>query len=493
MKPKKAFTLIELLVVIAIIGILATVSVLALSNVRAKSRDAKRAGDVKQIQTALELFFNDNNRYPTIEEWNTGKIYSTTTGVTSTYMQIIPNAPTPADGSCTSEYNNYVYSPVDNGSSYSISYCLGGVIGELSGGNVCATPGGVISGYCAEAITFVKRYGVFFRSAQQTIDGGYIIAGDSYGDDAYLIKIDADGNEQWLRTFNKPMSQYIRSVQQTTDGGYILAGITEANGNFDAYMIKADSSGNEVWSKNFGGAGQQQSSYVQQTSDGGYILIGNELEISRPYFIKTDSSGNEVWSKKINISDNYPSYFSSGQQTSDGGYIFSGLKELDDFSRNFYLVKTDSSGNEVWSKNFGGAGDQQAYSVQQTSDGGYIMVGDDYGNSNTVFYVVKTDSGGNEVWSKNFGDSNYNQYAHFIRQTRDGGYIVAGETDTSDIYLVKTNSSGDEVWSKKVGNSNDEESAYYVQETTDGGYFMVGSSYIIKTDILGNYKDSLIP
>ncbi|MEI7620552.1 MAG: prepilin-type N-terminal cleavage/methylation domain-containing protein, partial [Candidatus Falkowbacteria bacterium] len=95
-KTKPAFTLIELLVVIAIIGILATVSVIAFQNARAKSRDAKRIGDVKQVQTALELFFNDQNRYPTADEWNSGKLYSTSTGVTSTYMQVIPNAPTPA-------------------------------------------------------------------------------------------------------------------------------------------------------------------------------------------------------------------------------------------------------------------------------------------------------------------------------------------------------------------------------------------------------------
>ena len=94
---KKAFTLIELLVVIAIIGMLATISVIALQNARAKSRDAKRAGDMKQIQTALELFFNDKNRYPTVDEWSTGQIYSTSTNSTSTYMQIIPTAPTPAD------------------------------------------------------------------------------------------------------------------------------------------------------------------------------------------------------------------------------------------------------------------------------------------------------------------------------------------------------------------------------------------------------------
>ncbi|MEI7620268.1 MAG: FISUMP domain-containing protein [Candidatus Falkowbacteria bacterium] len=155
-KSSKAFTLIELLVVIAIIGILATVSVLALSNARAKARDAKRAGDVKQVQTALELFFNDNNRYPTVEEWATGKIFSTTTDATSTYMQILPSAPTPADGSCTNNQNIISYIPTDNGASYSISFCLGSNTGTLTPGPKCMTPGGVVDTDCSdETLPFV--------------------------------------------------------------------------------------------------------------------------------------------------------------------------------------------------------------------------------------------------------------------------------------------------------------------------------------------------
>jgi len=110
MKPKKAFTLIELLVVIAIIGLLATVSVIALNNARAKGRDAKRVADVKQIQTALELFFNDKGRYPTAAEFSLGSIYSTSTLGTSTYMAIIPNPPNPVDGNCNSAINSYKYS-----------------------------------------------------------------------------------------------------------------------------------------------------------------------------------------------------------------------------------------------------------------------------------------------------------------------------------------------------------------------------------------------
>jgi len=148
MKSKKAFTLIELLVVIAIIGILATVSIISLSNARAKSRDAKRAGDMKQIQTALELFFNDNNRYPTVAEWNTNQLYSTSTAGTSTYLQVIPGAPTPADGNCTTAENTISYSQGCGGTSYSISFCLGNTTGTLTPGSKCLTPGGILDVNC---------------------------------------------------------------------------------------------------------------------------------------------------------------------------------------------------------------------------------------------------------------------------------------------------------------------------------------------------------
>jgi len=148
MKSKRAFTLIELLVVIAIIGILATVSIISLTNARAKSRDAKRAGDIKQIQTALELFFNDNNRYPTAEEWSTNQLYSTSTAGTSTYMQVIPGAPTPADGNCTTAENSISYAQGCGGTSYSISFCLGNTTGTLTPGPKCLTPGGILDVNC---------------------------------------------------------------------------------------------------------------------------------------------------------------------------------------------------------------------------------------------------------------------------------------------------------------------------------------------------------
>jgi len=151
MKSKPAFTLIELLVVIAIIGILTTIAVISLNNARAKARDAKRVADIKQVQTALELFFNDQGRYPTTAEFANGSLYSTSTSGTTTYMAAVPTASNPPDGSCTTGQNTFAYTGSDDGSSYTISYCLGGATGSLTTGPKCATPIGVLSVDCSVA------------------------------------------------------------------------------------------------------------------------------------------------------------------------------------------------------------------------------------------------------------------------------------------------------------------------------------------------------
>jgi len=148
MLKRKAFTLIELLVVIAIIGILTTIAVVALNNARAKARDVKRVADVKQVQTALELFFNDKGRYPTTDEWDSGSIYSTSSNGTTTYMATIPSASTPPDGGCSAGQNIFAYDVSPDGTSYTVSYCTGGPVSSLDVGPKCATPSGMLDRSC---------------------------------------------------------------------------------------------------------------------------------------------------------------------------------------------------------------------------------------------------------------------------------------------------------------------------------------------------------
>jgi hypothetical protein len=344
----------------------------------------------------------------------------------------------------------------------------------------------------AWARTYGGNNGDYGYSVQQTSDGGYIVAGYtlSYGaggDDVYLMKTNSSGDTLWTSTFGDEYSDVGQSVQQTADDGYILTGATNSYdpewGAYDIYLLKSDADGNEDWHKvirydqDLPGT-EEWANSVKTTSDGGYVLAGeiNDYDPDKwneALLIKTDANGNVLWKKLFGGSGRDGA--KSVQQTTDGGYIIAGFTgsfgvEL----RDVYLIKTDAGGNQVWSKTFGGSGYDGATSVCQTFDGGYIIAG--YLNSLDI-YLIKTDANGNEVWSKTFGGEQVD-IAHSVQQTSDGGYIIAGFTESyaeggEDVYLIKTDSDGNEVWSKTFGGPDDD-CGYLVQQTSDGGYIIAG-------------------
>jgi hypothetical protein len=293
------------------------------------------------------------------------------------------------------------------------------------------------------------------HSVQQTADGGYIITGNTHlgsgiSYDVYLIKTDGSGIEQWSQTFGGTSGDYGVSVQQTTDGGYIITGYTSSfgNGNTDVYLIKTDANGNEQWTKTFGG---RKGYSVQQTTDGGYIIAGWTETFGNGnadvLLIKTDGSGTEQWTKTFGGTDNDCGY--SVQQTSDGGYIIAGKTgSFGNGEDDAYLIKTDGNGIEQWTKTFGGTGWDIGASAQQTTDGGYIITGttESFGNGYWDVYLIKTDGNGIEQWSKTFGGTD-NDCGNSVQQTTDGGYIITGwfgnVTNWSpDVYLIKTDGNG---------------------------------------------------
>lgn len=330
------------------------------------------------------------------------------------------------------------------------------------------------------------------RSIRETSDGGFIIAGYTFsfgaGDtDVYLVKTDVDGNAVWTKAFGGPGWEYGFSVSQTSDGGYIVTGYTTSDGagSKDVYLLKTDSEGNQMWSKNYGGPGLDVGMSVLETSDGSYVVAGYTESFgegeSDAYLIKTDSTGNEMWSKTFGGSG--PEMGRAADETSDGGYVIAGATGSYSDNSDVYLVKTDSEGNEMWSTTVSNPDAHLNYdwsnSVRETRDRGYIIAGNsDMDRDVMNVYLIKTDSEGNTEWAQLFGERFYD-YGSSVRETRDGGYIVSGATKSAttgqnDVYVRKVDSEGKKVWTKTFGSEDGSEWGSAVCETSDGDYVIVG-------------------
>ncbi len=347
---------------------------------------------------------------------------------------------------------------------------------------------------------------------QQTVDGGYIIVGGttSFGagnSDVYLIRTDTSGDTLWTRTYGGRDTDWGYWVQQTADSGYIVAGGTCSfgAGSADVYLIKSNASGDTLWTRTYGGANGDGGYSVQQTADGGYIITGwtecfgaGAYDV---YLIKTDASGDTLWARTYGGTSEDVGY--SVQQTTDSGYIITGHTLSFGAGRltNVYLIKTNASGDTLWTRAYGGTGVEWGYDVQQTMDGGYIIVGctQSFGAGIDDVYFIKTDASGDTLWTKTYGGTD-DDVGKSVRQASDGGYVIAGYTGpfgpgNQDVRLIRTNASGDTLWTKTYGGPDSDE-GYSVRQTPDGGHVVAGYAksfgagnadvYLIKTDSLGN-------
>ena len=333
---------------------------------------------------------------------------------------------------------------------------------------------------------------------QQTKDGGFIIGGytKSYGiatRNPWLIKTNLKGNEEWNRTYNyyslPYLSGYIQSVQQTNDGGYIVGcsfynaalpklkelspfEITKQGFVSSMVLIKTDSNGNEQWNKTYSGVEYSWCFCVRQTTDNGYIVTGGGNASSsgsiNVYLLKTYPNGTMQWLNTYGTSD-MDEEGHGVQQTSDRGYIITGMSDCNydtDWGK-IWLIKTDANGSMLWNKKFEGTsrnprpGVTYGNSVQQTSDGGFIIAG----IMNAEGCLIKTDSNGNETWRKTPFMNDYSFFCYSGKQTSDGGYIATGNG------LIKTDTVGNEQWNVTIPTPFTSG-----QQTTDGGYVIAGST-----------------
>jgi hypothetical protein len=371
-----------------------------------------------------------------------------------------------------------------------------------------------------------------------TQDGGYVLGGysssNASGDksensrgatDYWIVKIDAQYNKLWDKTFGGTDIDQFESVISTTDGGYLIGGSSNSdisgdktassNGSYDYWIVKTDDQGNKLWDKSFGGEANDLLSSVVATADGGYILAGrSESDASGDksenvsgaddfWIIKIDSKGNKEWDRTIggSGSDGRP-LISAG---ADGTWLLCGNSSSDKSGdksednkggQDFWVVKIDNQGNKVWDKTIGGNDNDNMSAVIPAPDGGYLLVGssisdaseDKSENSKGGFdyWVVKIDDGGNKVWDKTLGGVGRDAATCAVA-TPDGGYLVGGVTNSDasgdksedvygyeDYWVVKIGARGDKLWDKNIGGTASDNLASTL--LTDGGYLLTGSS-----------------
>lgn len=299
--------------------------------------------------------------------------------------------------------------------------------------------------------------------------------------DIWLIKTDLFGNELWNKTYGGTGTDMGYSVQQTNDGGYIITGIRPGHQNkySEIWTIKTDVSGNIQWTKAESGSyGDDSGRSVIQTSDGGYIVAGSMKTLGAilqydVYLVKYFNDGSKDWSKTIGGAD-MDDFGFSAEQTSDGGYIVTGWTEsYGAIDMDMWLIKVDSGGNEIWNKTYGGIGTQSGYSVQQTGDNGYVIFGytKPFSSVPSDCWLIKTDSTGVEIWNKTYGGTR-SDLGNSVQQTNDGGYILTGFLN-NDLFVIKTDTNGNIEWNKTLGGTN-YDGGWDIQQTNDGGYIITG-------------------
>jgi len=317
------------------------------------------------------------------------------------------------------------------------------------------------------------------RKLCKTKDGGFIAGGLSYSnasgeksqnsrgsDDYWIVKVSSTGKIQWEKTIGGDGEDNFKSIIQTLDGGYALIGESSSNisgektdycrGNLDYWLVKLDSSGNIQWDKTYGGSDVEFIDNIVQGKDGSYILAGSSL---------SNASGEK-------------------SENSRGNF-------------DMWVLKVDKDGNKLWDKTIGGNDYDLCSPVKLTKDGGIILGGFSGSNASgeksennrgvqSDIWVVKLDKNGKIQWDKTIGGSD-DDYCHSLIQTRDGGYLIGGNSNSGisaektakswggyDYWLIKLDRYGNKLWDKTIGGLNDEHDVWSLDSTLDGTGFILG-------------------
>ncbi len=317
----------------------------------------------------------------------------------------------------------------------------------------------------------------------------------------------AEPEEEWNLTFGGRYADGAWCLQETKDGGNILVGNSASRGEgSDLILIRTDKLGKCIWSRIWGGSGEDVGYFVQETEDGGFIVTGSTKSFTMGeellWLVKTDGNGNLIWDKTFG---GFVSSFGDGgwsvNETDDGGYITAGYTQsLGNGRKDLWLLKTDAIGSKIWDKTFGGREDDVGMSVLQSRDCGYIVAGRtaSFGKGGDDIWLLKTDSLGEELWNRTFGGKQ-DDASFQVVELKDG-YAVVGRTesgsDKNKIILIKVDPDGQKLWEKTYRGS----SASSLQSTKEGGYIIAGridnkktgrDALIIKTESTGRIEWSM--
>jgi uncharacterized delta-60 repeat protein len=328
-------------------------------------------------------------------------------------------------------------------------------------------------------------------SEHQTSDGGFIVAGSTSssgtgGSDAWLIRLNPSGQVIWQKAYGSVGNDFPVGAQQTTDGGFIVSAFTGPSGFAGgAWVFKTDAMGNVQWQNKYAGFGCCILP-TQQTIDDGFILAGftDSSGMGDVQVIRLNSTGAVIWAKTYGNPTAFDAAFSV-QTMPDGGFVIAGI--TNGYAVNgliagdFWVFKIDASGDIVWQHAYGGLGADYAISIAKTSDNGFIVAGwtDSFGAGGNDAWLLRLNNTGGVIWQKAYGGKG-DDVAFSVGQTSDGGFIVAGSTNSSgaggrDAWLFKLTSTGNIVWQKTYGGPGDDY-AVSAEQTTDGGIVLAATT-----------------
>ena len=324
-----------------------------------------------------------------------------------------------------------------------------------------------------------------------TSDGGCAVGGwtTSFGAgarDFWVLKLGPDGAVQWQKTYGGRGEEAADLVFPTSDGGYAVTGYATSFGGFDVWVLKLDASGAIQWQKTYGGSKEDEAVSIQETLDGGYIVAGETQSFGAGdwdlWILKLDAAGAIQWQKTYGGPGVDKCSADPIVQTTDGGYVVTGLTEsFGAGGTDVWVLKLDENGVIQWQKTYGGGGNEEAHAMRQTLDGGYVVAafGNSFGLGQLDVWILKLDTNGAVQWQKAVGGDG-TETVWSVHQTSDGGCVVTGGTESfgagqEDLWLLKLGQDGVVQWQKTYGGRGDDVGES-VRQTSDGGYWVGGAT-----------------